>query len=454
MFKEAQQPTQDHVADRLEHAHPPEQDAQLYSQLAELQSMVSTYKQQLSSSQQQVSALTQQATVLNQQKSAAEAHRPSPGQKVLEQAVSNSRAVFVDKAAGRVYNQSVKDGPLHLCGIWDAHFGVQLYPQPLQLRTVLADLQQVANRQQLQRVFDQFDHEHYGSITMDSMHGLLQKLLPRSAADELQLMDSLLAVQGKDRLTLSELFEAIEASLQAADAMLGAEACVPQDFQQLCKAIRLRRQEFADLFAVYDSKSTGALDMQQLAQLLRRLSTHITDSQIRLLLTKLHAHGCQGTVNLQDLFDVLHLGAAPKLHSSAHVRSSPSISPLATKQSPAETQALRHEVVQLKQAAQHHAQASSSKDAELRSMRHALRELQQQLHTAEQQSIMSPLTPAGPQRGTEALEAQIRAAWDKANALKTRFTENRNALEVLKAQHAHVLQVCYCSVFCIAASTA
>ena len=359
---------------------------------------------------------------------------------------------FVDKAAGRVYSQSAKDGPLHLCGSWDAHFGVQLHPQPSQLSTALADLQQAANRQQLQRVFDQFDHERYGSITMDSMQGLLHKLLPRSAADELQLMGSLLAVQITDRLTLSELLEAIEASLQAADAIFGAEACVPQDLQQLCKAIRARRQEFADLFAVYDSKGTGALDMQQLAQLLRRLSTVITDSQIRLLLTKLHAHGCQGTVSLQDLFDVLCLGAAPKLHSSAHVRSSPSASPLAQKRSSAEMQALRHDIVQLKQAAQHHAQASSSKDAELRSMRHALQELQQQLHTAEQQSMMAPLTAAGPQRGTEALEAQIRAAWDKANALKTRFTENRNALEVLKAQHARVLQVCYCSMLSITAS--
>ncbi|KAL0055976.1 hypothetical protein WJX82_006293 [Trebouxia sp. C0006] len=42
--------------------------------------------------------------------------------------------------------------------------------------------------------------------------------------------------------------------------------------------------------------------------------------------------------------------------------------------------------------------------------------------------------------GTEALEAQIRAAWDKANVLKTRFIETKNAFEQLKIQHARVIQ--------------
>ena len=436
VLKEAQQP-QVH-----NHAYPADSESQV--QVTELHAMVTAYKQQLSSSQHQILSLEQQLSSLKQQQSEAHAHAAKQtSQLVLEELLCHGQAVFVDKTAGQAYTRRGSDSSLSQCGVWNEQTGVRLLQQSPQLSTGLAQLQQLATArsEQLQQAFDMFDTGHLGSVTMHSIPSLLRHLLPQAAEDDLHFIQSQLAVQDKEQLTLSELLSAVQAGLQAADAVMAAEAAVPQEFQQLRSRIKQRQQELCDLFGVYDSTGAGRLDIRQLTQLLRRLLSSITDSQIRQLVAKLHAQGVQGSASLQDLFDTLHLGAAPKLHSGTHVRSSVNASPPAASKPSAELQALRHQLAQLKQTAQHHAQACSSKDAELISMRVVLRQLQQDLLAAEQQRLASPAAAPGMHHSTEALEAQIKAAWDKANVLKTRFIETRNAFEHLKAQHARVIQV-------------
>ncbi len=430
--QKAQQPSSDH------HVF----DSQM--QVSAMQALVATYKQQLDGSQHQILSLEQQVTMLTQQQSGAQKHTAKQlNQLNLDEISINGQAVFVDKAAGKVYTRRSSDGTLHQYGLWDKTTGLELFQQPPQLSADLAQLQQLIadNSQQLQQAFDKFDTDHLGSITMLSLPSLLQSLLPRASENELQFILSQLAIPDKDRLTLDELVGWVQASLQAADAIMAAEAAVPQDFQQLRSRIKQRQQELCDLFAVYDNTGKGTLDMRQLTQLLKRLLSSITDSQIRQLVVKLHLGGVQGTVSLQDLFDVMQLGAAPKLHNGMHVRSSVNTSPAAARKASNELQALRHQLAQLKQTTQHHAQACSSKDAELIQMRRALGQLQQGLHRAEQHRLASPAAASGIQHGTEALETQIRAAWDKANVLKTRFIETKNAFEQLKTQHARVIQV-------------
>jgi len=439
---EAPQPSSDHHVS----------DSQM--QVSAMQALVATYKQQLGSSQHQVLSLEQQVTMLTQQQSEAQKRTAKqPNQLNLDEISINGQAVFVDKAAGKVYTRRSSDGTLHQCGLWDKTTGIELFQQPPQISAGLAQLQHYLiadNSKQLQQVFDKFDTDHLGSITMHSLPSLLHSLLPRASENELQFILSQLAIQDKDRLTLNELVDWVQASLQASDAIMAAEAVVPQDFQQLRSQIKQRQQELCDLFGVYDNTGKGTLDIRQLTQLLKRLLSSITDSQIRQLVAKLHVGGVQGTVSLQDLFDAVRLGAAPKLHSGGaapklhsgmHVRSSVNASPAAARKASGELQALRHQLAQLKQTAQHHAQACSNKDAELIQMRRALGQLQQDLHRAEQHQLASPAAASGIQHGTEALEAQIRAAWDKANVLKTRFIETKNAFEQLKIQHARVIQV-------------
>lgn len=426
-----------------DYPHSQPEESHVHAQVADLQSTIAAYQQQLGSSQQRILSLEQQLIALKQLQSEADLRATNQAdQLVLERMSCNDKTVYADKAAGKVYAHGGKDSILYQCGFWNKRTGVQLFQQAQQLSTGLAQLQQhaAAKSTELQQAFDQFDTDHMGSVTIHSIPGLLRELLPRASADDLQLIQSQLALQDKDRLTMSELLDSITASLQAADAIMAAEAAVPEDFQQLRDCIKQRQQELCDLFGVYDSNGIGTVDMRQLAQLLRRLLSNITESQMRQLVTKLHTQGTRGTVSLQDLFDALHLGAAPKLHSGMHVRSSVNASPAAASKPSSELQALRHQLAQLKQTAQHHAQACSSKDAELIAMRHALRQLQQDLHTAEQQRLASPAAYGVP-HGTEALEAQISAAWDKANVLKTRFIDTKNAFEQLKAQHARVIQV-------------
>jgi len=430
---EAPQPSSDHHVS----------DSQM--QVSAMQALVATYKQQLGSSQHQVLSLEQQVTMLAQQQSEAQNRTAKqPNQLNLDEISINGQAVFVDKAAGKVYTRRSSDGTLHQCGLWDKTTGIELFQQPPQISAGLAQLQHYLiadNSKQLQQVFDKFDTDHLGSITMHSLPSLLHSLLPRASENELQFILSQLAIQDKDRLTLNELVDWVQASLQASDAIMAAEAVVPQDFQQLRSQIKQRQQELCDLFGVYDNTGKGTLDIRQLTQLLKRLLSSITDSQIRQLVAKLHVGGVQGTVSLQDLFDAVRLGAAAKLHSGMHVRSSVNASPTGARKASGELQALRHQLAQLKQTAQHHAQACSNKDAELIQMRRALGQLQQDLHRAEQHQLASPAAASGIQHGTEALEAQIRAAWDKANVLKTRFIESKSAFEQLKIQHARVIQV-------------
>ena len=428
--KEARQPSSDH--------HMSDSDMQVSA----MQALVATYKQQLGSSQHQILSLEQQVTMLTQQQS--EAQTKQPNQLNLDEMPINGQAVFVDKAAGKVYMRRSVDGTLHQCGLWDKTTGIELFQQPPQLSAGLAQLQHhliADNSKQVQQAFDRFDTDHVGSITMHSLPSLLHSLLPRASENELQFILSQLAIRDKDRLTLSELVGWVQASLQASDAIMAAEAAVPQDFQQLRSQIKQRQQELCDLFGVYDNTGKGTLDIRQLTQLLKRLLSGITSSQIRQLVAKLHVGGVQGAVSLQDLFDAMQLGAAPKLHNGMHVRSSVSASPAAARKASGELQALRHQLAQLKQTAQHHAQACSNKDAELIQMRRALGQLQQDLHRAEQHHLASPATASGIQHGTEALDAQIRAAWDKANVLKTRFIETKSSFEQLKTQHARVIQV-------------
>ena len=431
--KEAQQPPSNHhVSDS-------------HMQVSAMQALVATYKQQLGSSQHQILSLEQQVSMLMQQQSEAQKRTAKqPNQLNLDEISVNGQAVFVDKAAGKVYTRRSSDGTLHQYGLWDKTTGLELFQQPPQISAGLAQLQHyliAGNSKQLQQAFDRFDDDHLGSITMHSLPSLLHSLWPSASDNELQFILSQLAIPDKDRLTLNELVGWVQASLQASDAIMAAEAAVPQDFQQLRSQIKQRQQELCDLFGVYDNTGKGTLDIRQLTQLFKRLLSSITDSQIRQLVAKLHVGGVQGTVILQDLFDAMQLGAAPKLHSGMHVRSSVNASPAAAKKASGELQALRHQLAQLKQTAQHHAQACSNKDAELIQMRRALGQLQQDLHSAEQHRLASPAAASGIQHGTGALQAQIRAAWDKANVLKTRFIETKNAFEQLKTQHARVIQV-------------
>ncbi|DBB03911.1 TPA: hypothetical protein ACH3X1_012996 [Trebouxia sp. C0004] len=436
LSKEAQQPhgpssAQHHVSDSQ-------------TQVSAMQALVATYKQQLGSSQHQILSLEQQVTMLTQQQSEAQKRTvKQPNQLIFDEISINGQAVFVDNAAGKVYTRSSSDCTLHQCGLWSKTTGIELFQQPPQISAGLAQLQRYLtadNSKQLQQAFDQFDTDHLGSITMHSLPSLLHSLLPRASENELQFVLSQLVIQDNDRLTLKDLVDWVHASLQASDAIMTAEAAVPQDFQQLRSRIKQRQQELCDLFGVYDNTGKGTLDIRQLTQLLKRLLSGITDSQIRQLVAKLHVEGVQGTVSLQDLFDATRLGAAPKLHSGMHVRSSVNASPAAAKKAAGELQALRHQLALLKQTAQHHAQACSNKDAELIQMRRAVGQLQQDLHRAKQHQLASPAAASGIQHGTEALEAQIRAAWDKANVLKTRFIETKNAFEQLKTQHARVIQ--------------
>ncbi len=431
--KEAQQPSSNHHVS----------DSQM--QISAMQALVATYKQQLDGSQHQILSLEQQVSMLTQQQSEAQKRTAKqPNQLNLDEISINGQAVFVDKAAGKVYTRRSSDGTLHQYGLWDKNTGLELFQQPPQISAGLAQLQQYLvadNSKQLQQAFDRFDTDHLGSITMHSLPSLLHSLLPSASENELQFILSQLAIQDKDRLTLNELVGWVQASLQAADDIMAAEAAVPQDFQQLRTRIKQRQQELCDLFGVYDNTGKGTLDIRQMTQLLKRLLSSITDSQIRQLVAKLHVGGVQGTVSLEDLFDVMQLGAAPKLHNGMHVRSSVNASPAAARKASGELQALRHQLAQLKQTAQHHAQACSNKDAELIQMRRALGQLQQDLHRAEQHRLASPAAASGIQHGTEALETQIRAAWDKANVLKTRFIETKNAFEELKIQHARIIQV-------------
>lgn len=431
-----------HTADAqgLHQAH----ELQMHSQAAELQDMVSAYKEQLSTSQQRVQQLQHKVNVMKQQQAdAAKQAASHPTQLVLETIQCAGQTVFVDKSTGQVYTCRSSDSLLQHCGRWTEHAGIQLDQIAMNFSTGLVHLQQYVSSQQqrFKQVFDMFDTEHLGSLSMSAMPALLAKLLPTATADDMQFILSQLVVEKNDSLTWHELLTAFEASVQACDAMASAAAAVPLPFQQLCARVQQHKQELCDLFGVYDTRATGTLGMRQIAQLLRRILHNVTDIQLRQLVAQLHCQGIHSAASLQNLFDAFRLGAAPKLHSGTHVRSSVNASPApASQDTSAELQSLQYQLAQLKHTVQQQLHACNSKDAELHSLRHALKQLQQALQTAEKQRIAPALPPAA-QHGTEVLENQIRAAWDKANVLKTRFSETRSAFEHLKAQHACVVQV-------------
>ena len=408
---------------------------------AELQNMLSGYREQLSTSQQRVQALADELNALKKQQ--ADTAKRAANQLILEATQCGGQTVLVDQSAGQAYTRGKNNVLLCYHGRWSQHTGLQPGQQGLLLSRGLAQLQHVASSQQqhVKQIFDMFDTDHIGSVAASSIPALLTKLLPTTAANDMHFIQAQLAVANKDRLTLDELLTAFEEAMRASEAMASAAAAIPQEFQQLCTSIKQCKQELGDLFGVYDTQALGTLEMKQVSQLLRRILCHISDLQIRQLVAKLHGQGVHSATTLQDLFDAFQLGAAPKLHSGMHVRSSVSTSPAAAmKAAPAELQPLRHQLAQLQQTAQQQTHACNSKDAELHSLRHALGQLRQELRKAEELRLAAP-APHAAQHGTDHLEGQIRTAWDKANVLKTRFVETRNAFEQLKAQHARVVQV-------------
>ena len=417
--------------------------SQLHDQAAKLQETVSAYKQQLTASQQHVQSLHHELNTLRQQQADAERSAVSQAPHLVLQAMQCvGQSVFVDKSTGHVYVRRASDQKLQHSGRWSKHAGPQLDGK-VPLSAGLSCLQNFAasQPQRLKQTFDLFYSEHLGSVSISAVPALLAKLLPSATSTDAQLILSHLAVSVNERLTLPELLAAVEASLQASDTMALAAAAVPQEFQQLCARLQQRKQELCDLFGVYDTQAVGALEMRQIAQLLRRLLHHVTDLQLGQLVAQLHLQGVHSAASLQDLFNVARMGAAPRLHSGMHVRSAVNASPAAVSNvSLAELQHLQQQLAQLKQTAQQQLHACNTKDAELYSAHHAIKKLQQELHKAEKQRIAPPGPPAA-QHDTSVSESQMRAAWDKANVLKSRFVETRNAFEQLKAQHARVVQV-------------
>ena len=415
----------------------------MHGQAAELQDAVSAYQEQLSASQQLVQKMHHELNMMKQQQAdAAEQAASQPAQLVLQTLQWAGRDVLVDKAAGQVYTRRSSDSLLQHLGRWSEHAGLQ-FDQKANFSTGLGHLQQYVSDQQqrFKQSFDLSDTEHLGSLSMSAIPALLAKLLPTATTDDMQFILSQLAIEKNDRLTWHELLTALQASMQACDAMASAAAAVPQVFQQLRARVQQHKQEMCDLFEMYDTRATGTLGMRQVAQLLRRILHNVTVVQLRHLVAQLRCQGVQSAASLQDLFDAFRLGAAPKLHSGTHVRSSVNASPAAASQdASAELRHLQDQLAQLKHTVQHQLHACNSKDAELHSLRHALKQQQQALQTAEKHRVKPPV-PLAAQHGTEVLETQIRAAWDKANVLKTRFTETRNAFEHLKAQHISVVQV-------------
>ena len=427
----------------LKEAHQATAQTHQLCEAAELQNMLSVYKEQVSSLQQRVHGLDNELNALKKQQ--ADTAKGAASQLILETMQFGGQTVFVDQSAGQAYTRGKNSAVMCYHGRWSQHTGLQPGQQGLLLSTGLAQLQRVASsqRKHLKPIFEMFDPDHIGSVAASNIPALLAKLLPTTTTDDMQFIQAQLAIANKDRLTLDELLTAFEEAMQASEAMASAAAAIPEEFQQLCTSIKQCKQELADLFGVYDTRALGTLEMKQVSQLLRRILRHVSDIQLRQLVAKLHGQGVSSAATLQDLFDAFQLGVAPKLHSGMHVRSSVSTSPaVVTKAAPAELQSLRQQLAQLQQTAQQQTHACSSKDAELQTLRHALRQLQQELHRAEKIRLAAPV-PHAAQHGTEVLEEQIRAAWDKANVLKTRFVETRNAFEQLKAQHARVVQVPY-----------
>lgn len=423
-----------------------QQVSSLRQQRDSSQQQVQYLQQRLSSSQQQVLSLTNQISTLQQRSESNsnllnEAHVKS-GQIVLVPLSHEGAGLVVDKASGHSY--AAKPSGLQHVGKWTQSGGVQLTHPASPVAASLAQLQHFAvlQQHQLQRFFSAHAQDSTQSIPIQLLPSLLSSILPAMPADELQYLQSMLTAGTASMVTLQDLLAAVEASIAATNAALAAEAAMPQELRLLSAAI----QQLSELFEAQAGSVAGSITSQQLISMLRRLVRGISTSQMRCLLATLHARGVHDHINLQDIYSALQLHPAPKVLSATHLRSSVNASPPKTAAHTmavsAELQAVRQQLVQTTQAAQHHAQACSNKDAELILLQRAVKQMQQDLHVLRQQEAAASASH-NTQLGNEALQAQIRAAGDKAHLLKTRFLETKSAFEQLKTQHARVVQVAF-----------
>ena len=444
----------------LKEAHQAEDSDQLLqNQLADVQNTANAYNQQLGAShkqcellhqqligsQQQVLSLTDQVKDLQQQ---AETQSRSmhqlqnqPAQKVLDHVSHGHSDLLVDKAGGH----ACAAGPAGLQHVrtWSAQRGVQLSHPAYKSAGGLALLHRAAWQQQaqLQHLFQAHSQGSNGSTSAQLLPNLLSCLLPTASTDELHDIQALLAADDRATLTAADFLAAVEACVKVNDAVSAAEAAVPQELRLLSAALQQQQAQLCETFEA-QAGGSGRLSIQQLTQILRQVTGSISTDQLQHLLAKLHAQGVHGSISLQDLLMALQLQSAPKLPSATHLRSSPTASPRAGAKAAgpsAELHAVRKQLAQATQAAQHQAQACSNKDAELIMLQRAVKQLQRDVQLAKQQQAASAATHAA-QQGTEVLEAQIRAAGDKAHVLKTRFLETKSGFEHLKMQHARVVQ--------------
>lgn len=418
----------------------------LQHQLGNSQQQVAESHRQLSSSQQQVLSLTNQISTLQQQvqtqSSQLRVPHAEPGQVVLMPTTHGSQTLLVDQHRGKAYAE--RSTALQHVGTWTEQYGVQLTQPQSSIALGLERLHAFAKSQQhqLQQFFSLHAQNSTGAISIQLLPSLLSSILPATSSVDLQLLHVMLTVGSADSLTLQDLLAALETSLAAID-IAAAEAAVPQVLHQLYTLDQQQQSRLCELFEAQTGNLTGSITVQQLVHMLRMLDRGVSSTQLRCLLAKLHAQGAPDNVSLQDIHTALRLPAPLKGLSATHLRSSPTASPKAAGQTSsmsAELQRLRKQLAQATQAAQHHAQACSSKDAELVLLQRAVKQLQQDLQQSRQQEAAANALCTARQ-GSEALEAQIRAAGDKAHVLKTRFLETKTAFEQLKIQHSRVVKV-------------
>ena len=426
----------------------PQQVSTLHQQLGTSQQQLQSLHQQLTGSQQQVLSLNDQISTLQQrsepQGTLSTKSQSKPGQLSLEPVSHEGAHLHVDTVGKHVY--AAQPTGLHRVGSWTEQRGVQLTQSASPAAAALAQLQDFVKTQQhqLQEFFNKHAQDSSGSIPIQLLSSLLSSLLPAASADDLLHIQSMLAVGSAGKISLPNLLAAFEASVVVTDAAAAAEAAIPHELSLLSAAIQQQHSQLCDLFEAQAGSLSGNITCQQLTHMLKRLVGGITVTQLRCLLAKLHAQGVRSHISLQDVYSSLQLHLAPKVLSATHLRSSVSASPKApaaqTSAASVELHALRRQLAQASQAAQHQAQACSNKDAELVLLQRAVKQLQQDLHMSRQQEAAASASHTA-QASNEALEVQIRAAGDKAHVLKTRFLETKSAFEQLKTQHARVVQV-------------
>lgn len=415
-------------------------------QLQTSQQQVQDLQQQLSSSQQQILSLSDLVSTLQQQAQAQTTQLTMPyavsEQVVLVPVSCGSRRLLLDKSNGCAY--AVKTHVLRHVGSWTEQLGVQLTQPTSSVAAGLEHLQAFAASQQhqLQQFFSTHAQDSTGSISVQLLPTLVSSLLPATSAHDLQFVQAMLALDNASTIALQDLLAALEASVIATDAA-AAEAAIPQELRLLSAAVQQQQHQLCELFEAHAGSIAGSITVHQLITILRHLDEGTTNTQLRCLLAKLHAQGVPSHISLQDVHTALQLRPAPKVPSATHLRSSPNASPRIaahTSSLSPELHAICKQLAQSTKAAQHHAQACSNKDAELVLLQRAVKQLQQELHVSRQQAAAANASNSV-QRENEALEAQIRAAGDKAHVLKTRFLETKSGFQQLKTQHARVVKV-------------